>query len=754
MKPPGRLITTTIFSCFLSSLLYLGVSGGVQRAPLSSFLCYALGHILLYVWVFCLGPNFSGRASRDPVSVPLEDNAHNKTNPARRTLVGTEKKSHLHLSRWYGPLPEFLFSTTGVVVVAIVLRLVFTTYPISDDVYRYAWEGFIQSKSVNPYLHPPSEFATEYGCDPVYRGINHKELPAIYPPLSLVIFRGISAWFYTPNELSIVVLGAYKFFFICCDILTIILGIRLLKIWQRPAYWLALYAWNPLVILYGSGEAHIDVLQNVFIAALLLNLRQKEAGFRWGFFLLGCAVMTKYLSIILLPFLMTRKNFRNVPFFFIPFLLFFLYWDHGFFFSLLTFSSEFHYNDVLPRLLRSVVNGPVYHSVLLAVFVGGVVWIWLIREETVRAIQLAWMWMLVCLPTIHPWYVMPLALLLLHIPNSAWLTLMTTMGMSFWVYHHQWQTGDWVEFSWVWCATYLPFFAVLIRDFGRIDLPWLKRYALPASIDIIIPVLNDEQQLKTFLPALRKSIDRLTSSAYRDVSSDTKSQKTHEQQSPTCRVLIVDGGSTDNTLATAAEGRATILRTSYGSRGKQLATGIQAGSGDIVLMLHADAMIDEMALERLYDRFLRSSTLEWGIMGHVYDMRTIKMRIIEISNRLRFFFTGIAFGDQGIFLRRELLDAAGGMSTLPLMEDVELSLRLARFPCRMNLGPSLVVSTRRWKKRNFTGYTFQVLRLVMTFLVRRRLGYDTNTLANALYTSYYDRRATLSTHFEPDQQGK
>ena len=171
---------------------------------------------------------------------------------------------------------------------------------------------------------------------------------------------------------------------------------------------------------------------------------------------------------------------------------------------------------------------------------------------------------------------------------------------------------------------------------------------------------------------------------------------------------------------------------------------IKAGNGELILMIHADAVMNEDVLEKLYCALNTYPTIQWGILGHYYDSSSFKMRAVELSNRLRFSFTGIAFGDQGIFVRRCLLNAVGGMPSHRLMEDVELSLRLASFPCRLNLGNSLQVSTRRWKKKKFTGYTFQVLGMVMTFLTLRRLMVNTTRLTDKMYKIYYNKKINNS----------
>ncbi|MBF0246121.1 MAG: hypothetical protein HQL31_12780, partial [Planctomycetes bacterium] len=158
--------------------------------------------------------------------------------------------------------PRFMRSTAFILVTGIVLRCLFLPYPVSDDVNRYAWEGHIQQLGINPYTTPPSELEELSAADPVYSGINHKEVSAIYPPVAMLTFRAISATVYS--------LQAYKVFFLGAEVLVLLLLIPLIRQWRQPAHYLALYAWNPLILLYGSGESHFDVLHLLFITASLV----------------------------------------------------------------------------------------------------------------------------------------------------------------------------------------------------------------------------------------------------------------------------------------------------------------------------------------------------------------------------------------------------------------------------------------------------------------------------------------------------
>jgi len=81
----------------------------------------------------------------------------------------------------------------------------------------------------------------------------------------------------------------------------------------------------------------------------------------------------------------------------------------------------------------------------------------------------------------------------------------------------------------------------------------------------------------------------------------------------------------------------------------------------------------------------------------------------------------------------------GGMPAFDLMEDVEVSLRLTPYSYRLNLGGLLVVSTRRWQKKKFSGYTFQVVKLVSSYLFLRKMGIDMEKVSAKMYKIYYQK---------------
>ena len=251
--------------------------------------------------------------------------------------------------------------------------------------------------------------------------------------------------------------------------------------------------------------------------------------------------------------------------------------------------------------------------------------------------------------------------------------------------------------------------------------PSFRNFRVPKTLDIILPTLNEEGNIRQHLDALMLAIQTL-----------------QEKYEIVVNCYIVDAGSTDKTLEILKEYRVTVLHSEVKGRGLQYAEAIDASKGDLILMVHADAVMKENTLLRLAREFYKRPHLEWGILGHVYDKRPFKMRIIELSNRLRFCFTAIAFGDQGIFVRRSCLEECGGMPRIKLMEDVEVSLRLAPCCSRVNLGNGQVVSVRGWEEKKYGGYTAMVIRLVVSYLFLRKIGWDLEKLTDKMYKIYYE----------------
>jgi rSAM/selenodomain-associated transferase 2 len=163
------------------------------------------------------------------------------------------------------------------------------------------------------------------------------------------------------------------------------------------------------------------------------------------------------------------------------------------------------------------------------------------------------------------------------------------------------------------------------------------------------------------------------------------------------QVILVDGGSQDSTFSIAKPLVDLALCSSAG-RATQMNAGAGVAHGDLLWFLHADTHIP-VDTELLLEPLLRDCTKEWGRFDIRLSGNTLSLRIIERMMNWRSRLSGIATGDQGIFIYRDTFERIGGFSDMPLMEDVDISRRLKRASgMPLCLSHKLTTSSRRWEK--------------------------------------------------------
>ena len=164
--------------------------------------------------------------------------------------------------------------------------------------------------------------------------------------------------------------------------------------------------------------------------------------------------------------------------------------------------------------------------------------------------------------------------------------------------------------------------------------------------------------------------------------------------------LVVDGGSDDGTAALARLAGATTLISAPG-RGLQLQRGVAASSGTWLLLLHADARLPPGWAETVRRAMARSEAAPTRPSAWYFDLAVdgpgLALRLLELAVSWRCRWRRLPYGDQGLLLPRQLLEAAGGIAPLPLMEDLDLMLRLRRLAAIRSLHRPLRVDSRRWR---------------------------------------------------------
>ena len=189
----------------------------------------------------------------------------------------------------------------------------------------------------------------------------------------------------------------------------------------------------------------------------------------------------------------------------------------------------------------------------------------------------------------------------------------------------------------------------------------------PLAVAIVVPTLNEADRIGAALCRLRRDF-------------------------PDCELVVVDGRSSDAT-ATLAAGHARVLHSPPG-RAVQMNAGAVATSAPVLWFVHADCEIDPSALDQL-----RGALADLGVVGGGltlrFDRRSIGLGYLAWSSTKRARHLHQVFGDQAMFVRRSVFEMLGGFPEIAIMEDLELSRRLARLGRLAVLRASSTASSRR-----------------------------------------------------------
>ncbi|MFN9488390.1 MAG: TIGR04283 family arsenosugar biosynthesis glycosyltransferase [Betaproteobacteria bacterium] len=219
------------------------------------------------------------------------------------------------------------------------------------------------------------------------------------------------------------------------------------------------------------------------------------------------------------------------------------------------------------------------------------------------------------------------------------------------------------------------------------------------TLSIIVPVLNEAEGIVASLQALEPLRER------------------------GCEVIVVDGGSSDNTVALAIPLADQLLVTGAG-RARQMNAGAAAAIKEILCFLHADTRLPEAA-DGLIRAGLARSRRSWGRFDVRIEGRHPLLRVVATLMNWRSRLTGIATGDQAMFVTRSLFEAAGRFPEIALMEDIAFSHLLQRYGPPLCIAHRLSTSGRRWEKHGVLRTVVLMWRLRLAY----RLGADPDQLA-------------------------
>jgi len=228
------------------------------------------------------------------------------------------------------------------------------------------------------------------------------------------------------------------------------------------------------------------------------------------------------------------------------------------------------------------------------------------------------------------------------------------------------------------------------------------------NFSIIIPTLNEEKTIEPCLSALQPLRNN-------------------------CEIIIVDGGSTDNTIVIAGTLADKVVSSDKG-RARQMNNGARYASGNVLIFLHADTSLPENALQLIQQKL--NSSRKWGRFDIQLSGKHFMLKVIAQMMNWRSRLTGIATGDQVIFVTRQAFEKAGQYPEINLMEDIAICKALRKISPPICLKAKVISSGRRWERYGI----YKTILLMWNIRLRYFFGADPQILAflytNGAFTTY------------------
>ena len=280
---------------------------------------------------------------------------------------------------------------------------------LSEDLYRYLWDGRLVAEGVNPFTHAPSDPSLERYHGPLLARLNHADVPTIYPPMAQFLFGATARFAPEPWAWKTTLLGL--------EAILLLALAAMLRARGQPSERLLLYFWNPLAIVESFGSGHVDLAAASLLLLALALLEVKRP--RLSGVALAAAALVKYIPLLLVPALLRRRSFATLVAAAIAAILLFLPFvaaGNALWSGLTTYLRHWEFNGSLYTAIRPFFRTGEPPRLLLAagLAVASLVIGWKARTLSGAALALLAAW-IVASPTVYPWYlVMLVALLPLH----------------------------------------------------------------------------------------------------------------------------------------------------------------------------------------------------------------------------------------------------------------------------------------------------------------------------------------------------
>jgi len=351
------------------------------------------------------------------------------------------------------------FTIVCAVLLGIVVRFAFITQEpvLSDDIYRYYWDGRLAAVGVNPFAQPPAAESLEEYRDSYWKLVAHKKVRTIYPPVAQAFFA--ACYKIRPGVTSI------KFALVMADIALIGALACLLAELGKPVRLVLLYAMSPLAILETSHSGHVDALGALLlVVALIFALKSKWI--RAGIFC-GLSAATKVVGGVAAVFFISRRKWKAAVICALVFLITFIPFIGAgrlLFSGFNSFTGRFFFNAPLVGFVEwsTVKNFPdistsanllIMRKVIIALGAAMVLGVAIYQARKgrclVHGVRVTVGALLLFSPVLYPWYViwvLPLAIATL---SPAWIVFSWVSVLSYFANVNAVKTGQWFVPIWV-----------------------------------------------------------------------------------------------------------------------------------------------------------------------------------------------------------------------------------------------------------------------------------------------------------------
>jgi alpha-1,6-mannosyltransferase len=306
---------------------------------------------------------------------------------------------------------------------SVIFRLIFLPLSptLSEDVYRYQWEGRIVRARVNPYAVYPAMPGLRWAQNPDHPVETGKRTPTLYPPLSEAAFASVET------------VAGYKRLFTALDLATLALTLILLAATRQPLERVLIYAWNPAVLISFALSGHNDSLATLMLLAAIILIIGRRGAVSIAF--LALAFLSKLFPVFLLPVFLKRTRWSYAGIFgglvllgYLPF-----FGARGRLLrGLSDFAAGWEGNDSLFRLIRLAGNSKAQAELVVAVLLLGLIaYVLKMRMDLPRAALIILAALLFLSPNAFPWYFTWIVPFLCFVPSLPLLLITVTCVLGY-----------------------------------------------------------------------------------------------------------------------------------------------------------------------------------------------------------------------------------------------------------------------------------------------------------------------------------